>query len=245
MTAKTNHNSAGSAGSARNMLRDTDIILYNTITVKTVSRVYGVKDEIVRPRSANSPIIELAYINTPAPAYNQAVQVATSAWVVDVAAGQYRLEWTVRDKTAYELLAEQQSQADAEDNNLDPHQVKSALQIVIGDLPEADQIAFPGLYQAYRVGKAYDAGEKFQYDGQLYKVIQSHTSQLDWVPGEVPALYVKVAAPDTIPDWVQPTGAHDAYNTGDKVRFEGSIYESLINANVWSPTAYHAGWKKL
>ena len=48
-----------------------------------------------------------------------------------------------------------------------------------------------------------------------------------------------------IPDWVQPTGTHDAYQTGDKVRFEGSIYESLIDVNVWSPTAYPAGWKKL
>ena len=48
--------------------------------------------------------------------------------------------------------------------------------------------------------------------------------------------------PAEIPDWVQPTGAHDAYNKGDKVRFEGNVYESLIDGNVWSPSVYPAGW---
>lgn len=45
-------------------------------------------------------------------------------------------------------------------------------------------------------------------------------------------------------DWVQPTGGHDAYKKGDRVSFEGSVYESLIDANTWSPTAYPDGWRK-
>ena len=48
-----------------------------------------------------------------------------------------------------------------------------------------------------------------------------------------------------VPDWVQPTGAHDAYQKGDKVRYNGNVYESLIDGNVWSPDAYPAGWQKL
>ena len=51
--------------------------------------------------------------------------------------------------------------------------------------------------------------------------------------------------PETIPDFVQPTGAHDAYKKGDKVKFEGKIYESLIDANSYSPSAYPAGWKEI
>ncbi len=52
--------------------------------------------------------------------------------------------------------------------------------------------------------------------------------------------------PDTnIPDFVQPTGAHDAYKKGDKVKFNNKIYESLIDSNVYSPTAYPAGWKEV
>ncbi len=45
------------------------------------------------------------------------------------------------------------------------------------------------------------------------------------------------------PPWVQPTGAGDDYNLGDRVTFEGKVYESLLASNVWSPTAYPAGWK--
>lgn len=50
---------------------------------------------------------------------------------------------------------------------------------------------------------------------------------------------------EDVPDWVQPTGAHDAYQRGDKVRYNGNVYESLIDGNVWSPDAYPAGWQKL
>ena len=50
---------------------------------------------------------------------------------------------------------------------------------------------------------------------------------------------------EDVPDWVQPTGAHDAYQKGDKVRYNGDVYESLIDGNVWSPDAYPAGWQKL
>ena len=42
--------------------------------------------------------------------------------------------------------------------------------------------------------------------------------------------------------WRQPTGAHDAYQKGDLVTFEGAVYESTIDGNTWSPTDYPAGW---
>lgn len=46
------------------------------------------------------------------------------------------------------------------------------------------------------------------------------------------------------PAWVQPTSAEDDYNIGDKVTFEGAVYTSTIDANVWSPTDYPQGWAK-
>lgn len=49
--------------------------------------------------------------------------------------------------------------------------------------------------------------------------------------------------PETYPDFVQPTGGHDAYNTGDRVTYQGKVYESTIDANVWAPDAYPQGWK--
>lgn len=51
--------------------------------------------------------------------------------------------------------------------------------------------------------------------------------------------------PDEWPEWVQPTGAHDAYNTGDKVTYNSKHYESIIDRNVWSPDTYPAGWQEV
>ena len=50
--------------------------------------------------------------------------------------------------------------------------------------------------------------------------------------------------PDVIPEWEQPDSTN-AYKKGDKVRFEGKVYESLIDNNVWSPSAYPAGWRQV
>lgn len=98
-------------------------------------------------------------------------------------------------------------------------------------------------FKPYKIGSFYIAGDIFSLDNQLYKVLQSHTSQEDWAPSSTPALYKPIAPPNVVPEWIQPTGTHDAYNKGDQVLFEGKIYESLIAGNTWSPTAYPAGWK--
>lgn len=99
------------------------------------------------------------------------------------------------------------------------------------------------LYPDWQIGISYKIGEIVQYEASLYKVIQAHTSQIDWTPNLVSALFTKVVPPNIIPQWVQPVGSADAYKIGDKVIFQTKIYESLINANVWSPIGYPAGWK--
>lgn len=101
------------------------------------------------------------------------------------------------------------------------------------------------LFMPYEIGKSYKIGDTFFYFGEYYKVIQAHVSQITWRPNEVPALYIKVVGSQTIAEWVQPVDSSDVYKIGDKVTFNGSTYESLIDANVWSPTVYPAGWKKL
>lgn len=116
--------------------------------------------------------------------------------------------------------------------------------LIRADLLTADEIAaLAGEYPAWATGTAYSAGDLRSHGGTLWKCVQGHTSQPDWTPGSVPSLWTRAAPENVIPDWVQPTGAHDAYRMGDRVTFQGKVYESLINANVWSPTAYPAGWK--
>ena len=49
---------------------------------------------------------------------------------------------------------------------------------------------------------------------------------------------------DDWPDFIQPTGAHDAYNTGDKISYNGKHYICKMNACVWAPDVYPAGWQE-
>jgi len=81
-------------------------------------------------------------------------------------------------------------------------------------------------------------GDQRTHGGKLWE------SLIDYNVWEPPIGWREVVS-SGYPEWVQPTGAHDAYNTGDRVSFEGSNYESVIDANVWSPTAYPQGWTQI
>lgn len=47
------------------------------------------------------------------------------------------------------------------------------------------------------------------------------------------------------PEFVQPTGAHDAYNKGKKITYKGEKYICLIDGCVWAPDVYLQGWEKV
>ena len=110
-------------------------------------------------------------------------------------------------------------------------------------LPDEDALQAVALFPQWVTGHAYAVDERLQYNGVLYRVVQAHTSQADWTPDITPALFVVVSL-DEWPEFVQPTGAHDAYKKGDKVNFNGKHYISLIDANVYSPAEYPAGWQE-
>lgn len=124
-----------------------------------------------------------------------------------------------------------------------------ASQIATKNMIKADELTpeqiveLVDIYPNYEVGVDYIMGDLFQYEGELVEVVQGHTSQSDWNPLTTASLY-KIKTPyAVIGEWKQPTGVHDAYNTGDKVLFEGKTYESLIDANTWSPIDYPQGWE--
>lgn len=91
--------------------------------------------------------------------------------------------------------------------------------------------------------KEYVKDDKVLYNDVLYKVLQNHTSQEGWTPTSAPSLFAKVLTSEgEILDWEQPSSTNP-YMKGDKVRYNGKVYESLIDNNVWSPDGYPAGWK--
>ena len=90
----------------------------------------------------------------------------------------------------------------------------------------------------------FSYGENGVGDPQLYRVEQDHVSQEDWIPSENRALYTPIGLTDEgYPIWSQPTGANDCYNEGDIVDFEGVLYKSKVNGNVWSPLVAPDTWE--
>lgn len=114
--------------------------------------------------------------------------------------------------------------------------------IRVDELTEEELTQIINLYDKYKTDAQYYVGDIFKYNDKLYKVLQDHTSLENWTPSELPALYLSMMPDNIIPEWVQPTGQHDSYMIGDQVIFEGAVYESTIDGNTWSPTAYPQGW---
>lgn len=94
---------------------------------------------------------------------------------------------------------------------------------------------------------AYAMGDVVAYSGALYRCAQAHTSQAGWTPDATRALWTPMGVsaddPEAVPEWVQPTGAHDAYAKGSHVMHNGTEWVSDLDANVWEPGV--SGWTQV
>lgn len=129
-------------------------------------------------------------------------------------------------------------------------QMRRALQLFAASLDEETALEIAGIYPPWAPGRAYTVGEYLTYgvnsvgDPQLYLVVQNHTSQADWEPDKLPALYSPIGlTEDGCPVWSRPAGAHDAYKAGDVVDYRGTLYRCTMDGNVWSPEEYPQGWE--
>lgn len=122
--------------------------------------------------------------------------------------------------------------------------VKKMLKSSAIELSDEEALEVAAIYPTWVsvIGKQVNVGERYWFNEKLYKVVQTHTAQMDWEPDVTPALYTEVSIVE-IPEWKQPTGAQDAYMAGDMVKHGGKTWESLIDNNVWEPGAY--GWKEI
>lgn len=113
-------------------------------------------------------------------------------------------------------------------------------------LADEDALEAVNLFPNWNSTTEYTKDTRVRYEGTLYKCLQSHAAQATWTPTAAPSLWTKVLIPDpdVIPEWEQPDSTNP-YMKGDKVMFEGVVYESTIDNNIWSPSAYPAGWAQV
>lgn len=102
----------------------------------------------------------------------------------------------------------------------------------------------PVLYPQWKEDMTYVVGERILYNEVLYKVLTAHTSQAGWTPDVAVSLFSKVLIPDVniIPEWEQPDSTN-GYMIGDKVIYNGQVYISIVDNNVWAPDTY--GWEEV
>ena len=98
------------------------------------------------------------------------------------------------------------------------------------------------IYPEWKPDTDYAVDERIAYNGLLYRCVQAHTSQAGWSPDLTPALWARVSVEEW-PEWVQPTGAQDAYMAGDKVSHNGKHWVSAVDNNTWEPGIY--GWTEV
>ena len=121
------------------------------------------------------------------------------------------------------------------------------LQVQAASLSDEQAMEVADLYEEWMPNKAYEADKILKYgknangETQLYRVIQNHTSQADWLPDQTASLYKAIGFDASgVPIWTQPLGAHDAWNKGDEVSHKGKLWISDIDANTYEPGVY--GW---
>ena len=70
--------------------------------------------------------------------------------------------------------------------------------------------------------------------------------QIDEAFAEINLLKQTVEQPkEEYPEYVAPSGAHDAYKIGDKITYNGKKYTCKLDNCVWSPETYPAAWEEV
>lgn len=129
---------------------------------------------------------------------------------------------------------------EAEEEDLQAEAVRKLACLQAQSLSDEAAVAFSALFPRWTAGAWYEAGTRLASEsGALYRVVQAHMAQADWPMEQTRALYTPLGLteedPDAIAMWVQPTGAHDAYAKGALVSYQGKVYESNIDANIYAP----------
>lgn len=130
-------------------------------------------------------------------------------------------------------------------NRAEAKRYRKRIEQAATSLPDDDAVTTPELFPRWEPGVLVYMGDRFCWENKLYKCVQRHTTQEGWEPDKTPALWTEIPKPGEIPVWRQPTGAQDAYMTGDKVHYPEAndpVYVSMMDYNTYAPDVY--GWER-
>lgn len=121
-------------------------------------------------------------------------------------------------------------------------QLRTLIERLSASLTDTEALTAQELFPQWTV-KHYEVGDRVR-DGELYKCLQAHDAVETWRPSVSPSLWVRVDDPAVeYPEWIQPTGATDAYRIGAKVSHFGKHWVSAIDYNTYEPSVY--GWDEV
>ena len=121
------------------------------------------------------------------------------------------------------------------------HKLRSMIVKAAVSLTDTDALTAVELFPKWSDTATYEVGDRVRYGELLYKCLTAHTAQASWTPDVSPSLWVRIDDPShEFPEWVQPTGATDAYNKGDKVSHNEKHWISDYDNNTWEPSVF--GW---
>ena len=153
---------------------------------------------------------------------------------------------TAEEVAAIEAAVQEQIAAEAKRSLTMEEVVRLTIAKTINTITVEDETALRMVeYYPAPEAASYAAGDRIQYNGKLYKCLQAHTAQADWNPVDAPSLWAEVLAGQDgteIGEWVQPDSTNP-YMRGDRVSYNGKIYESEVDNNVWAPGVY--GWVEI
>ena len=92
--------------------------------------------------------------------------------------------------------------------------------------------------------------EAFSQISELKITMEANAIGMSALKEAVEKLGAKIETPveepkEEYPEYVQPTGAHDAYHVGDKITYNGKKYICKLDNCVWNPDTYPAGWQEV
>ena len=120
--------------------------------------------------------------------------------------------------------------------------MRAQIERSVTDASDEEALTEVWMFPVWKSETAYEVSERISYENVLYRCVQAHTSQSNWTPDATPALWMVVSL-DEWPEWVQPTGAQDAYMNGDRVRHTEKRWISTEDYNTWEPGVY--GWEEV